>query len=150
MALLGSWLLASPCMTQLPWLGEVKNGFILQRDTDFLKTVSHIEMFWVHFFSRWGEAKCLFVDDEWVQSVQSIERCTVHSVIICNGFGGISLQTDVETMWVFTIGLRIKCKKMKCHNFDSNTNGENPRWFQYLDAKIFPKNTDIGSYFFPM
>ncbi len=33
----------------------------------------------------------------------------------------------------------IKCKKNKCHNFDSNAYGENPMWLQNTVTKIFAK-----------
>ena len=37
----------------------------------------------------------------------------------------------------------IKCKKIKCHNFDSNVNGENPMWIRHTVTKIFAKNYSV-------
>ncbi len=38
----------------------------------------------------------------------------------------------------------IKCKQIKCHNFNSKTNGETPMRLQHPVAKIFPENLCIS------
>ena len=37
----------------------------------------------------------------------------------------------------------IKCKKIKCHNFDSKVNGKNPMWLRHTLTKIFAKNHSV-------
>ena len=37
----------------------------------------------------------------------------------------------------------IKCKNIKCHNFDSKFNRENPMWLRHPVTKIFVKNHSV-------
>ncbi len=53
------------------------------------------------------------------------------------------LRSNVESQVKVTRKV-IKCKKIKCHNFNSKTNGETPIRLQYPVTKIFPENLCIS------